>query len=159
MTDITSNIADLLYIYTYAIVCGALLPTPIEAPMFLYPNLSRIAVLCACSLGKGTGSYLVFKSGAMFRRTVIFDWLTGLPLFSIVWSWLSSISDRLIQSYGWIGFVVCQATPGLPMRSAVFAVSVMEVHAFRFAIGSAIGTCLRCLIVYYLITTSVDFLS
>src|SRR5207248_652251 len=64
---------DMGGIFVYSAACSIFLPFPSEAPMFLFPELSRITVLILCSLGKGSGAYIAFISG---------DWLSKSDFFA-----------------------------------------------------------------------------
>ena len=139
---------DIIYIFFYTAACAVLIPTPVEAPMFLFPQLSRITVLLASALGKGFGSYLIFITGDRFRKTKVFSSVIEFRLIKPVWEKLSNWSEKIIRKYGFLGFIICQGTPGLPMRSSIYSVSILGIDSFQFALGSAIGTVIRCTIVY-----------
>jgi uncharacterized membrane protein YdjX (TVP38/TMEM64 family) len=140
-------VLDSLYIFLYELVC-TIYPAPIEAPMFLFPNRSRITVLLAAAVGKGLGSYLMFISGGRFGQSRLFNYITELRYIRPAWKRIKEWTDNIMNSYGLMGFVVCQSVPGLPMRTAIYSVSILKINPWQYAIGSGIGTIVRCLIVY-----------
>jgi len=142
------SLLDIGYIFVYEAACAIFLPLPSEAPMFLFPNLSRVTVLVASALGKGSGSYLVFISGGWFRQSSLFDKALGLLRLRSFWVKLTAWSERFMKVYGFLGFLALESIPGMPMRSAIYSSSVLGINAVEFALGAAVGTVIRCLLVY-----------
>ena len=142
------SLLDIGYIFVYEAACAIFLPLPSEAPMFLFPDLSRVTVLAACALGKGFGSYLVFIFGDYFSQTTLFDKVIELLRLKNFWMGLMAWSERFMKSYGFIGFLILMSLPGMPMRSAIYSVSILGINGVQFALGSAVGTVIRSLLVY-----------
>ena len=144
----TQSLLDISYIFLYEAACAIFLPLPSEAPMFLFPNLSRVTVLIVCALGKGAGAYLVFITGDRFSQSGLFDKIIQVFRMKRLWIKLLAWSERFMRSYGFLGFLVLMSIPAMPMRSAIYSVSILEINAIQFALGSAFGTVIRCLLVY-----------
>lgn len=142
------SLLDIGYIFVYEAACAVFLPLPSEAPMFLFPNLSRVTVLVASALGKGSGSYLVFVSGGWFRQSLLFDKIIKLLRLRNLWVKLTAWSETFMKSYGFLGFLALVSIPGMPMRSAIYSASILGINAVQFALGSAVGTIIRSLLVY-----------
>lgn len=140
---------DVGYIFIYSAACAIFLPLPSEAPMFLFPELSRAAVLVACALGKGSGAYVVFISGDWLGKSDLFKWLTRLFRVERLWSKFLGWSQRFMKSYGFLGFLAMMSIPAMPMRSAIYSVSVLDINGVQFALGAAVGTVVRNSLVYF----------
>jgi membrane protein DedA with SNARE-associated domain len=138
----------LIVIYLYEAACAIFLPLPSEAPMFLFPELSRMTVLAACGLGKGCGAYLVFRSGDRIRQSRLFRRALRALSLEAVWMRLTDWAARVMRTYGFAGFLLVQSMPGMPMRSAVYSASLLGVTPAKFALGAAVGTIVRNLVVY-----------
>ena len=139
---------DIGYIFFYEAACAVFLPTPSEAPMFLFPDLSRTTVVLPCALGKGTGSYIVFLTGDRFRRSRFFARTLKLLRLDGLFSRLLAISENVMATYGYLGFLFVLSIPAMPMRSAIYSVSLLRIDALKFALGAAIGTIPRNLLVW-----------
>jgi membrane protein YqaA with SNARE-associated domain len=63
--EITNWFSSVTIIFVYSFGCAIFSPLPSEAPMFLFPELSRFTVLVSCALGKSSGAYLVLISGGL----------------------------------------------------------------------------------------------
>ena len=116
--------------------------------MFWFPAVSRPTVLIVCALGKGTGAYLVFLSGDRFRQTKFFNKVMESLHVQRVWDRLSNWMERIMQRYGFFGFVGLMSIPGMPMRSAIYSVSLLNINGPKFAIGVMVGTIVRNSLVY-----------
>jgi len=117
--------------------------------MFLFPELSRITVLVACALGKGSGAYVVFISGDWLGKSDFFKGLMRLLKVERLWSRFLGWSQRFMTSYGFLGFLAFMSIPGMPMRSAIYSVSVLDINGIQFALGAAVGTIVRNSLVYF----------
>src|SRR5438067_10479410 len=147
---------DLIYIYLYSAACAIYLPLPSEAPMFLFPGISRLLVLLACALGKGSGAYVVFALGHRFHaspasRAISNFALTVMKTLHLIrpWNWLSHKVEWLVIRYGIWGFLLTMAIPSAPMRSAIYAASLVKIDGFRLSIAVMIGTVVRNSLVYW----------
>jgi len=136
-------VLDILYIFFYEAACAIFLPLPSEAPMFMFPNLSRVTVLATCALGKTAGACMVFVSGGLLRRSKLIFTIIDVVGVKSIFQKLSVWSERLINSYGYLGFIFLMSTPGMPMRSAIYSVSVLKINVALFAGGVAVGTIIR----------------
>lgn len=143
-----SAVLDIVYIFVYEAACAIFLPLPSEAPMFLFPRLSRITVLIACALGKGFGSYIVFRSGGLLKESKAFLKFLAFIRLDSLWVRFFAWSEGVMKTYGLLGFLVFMSVPGMPMRSSIYSASMMKINAFQFSLGSAIGTIIRCSLVY-----------
>jgi uncharacterized membrane protein YdjX (TVP38/TMEM64 family) len=143
-----SPAVSLACIVLYTAACAVFLPLPSEAPMFLFPELSRVAVLLACAAGKGAGSAVVFASGRRLSRSAFFTAALGRLGIARIWARLVRWSGRIVATYGLPGFVVLQSVPGMPMRAPIYAVSLLGVAIAPFAIAVGVGTLLRNTLVY-----------
>lgn len=136
-----------LSILLYELVC-TVTPAPIEAPMFLFPELPRWAVLITIAIGKGCGTYLFFIIVHNLKRTRVLARIGEARSRVPIWNKLSRWSKGIVDSYGLLGFLLIQSIPGLPMRSAVYAASLLGINAIKFSVAAAIGAVVRCLIIY-----------
>jgi membrane protein DedA with SNARE-associated domain len=139
---------SVLLIALYEAGCAIFLPLPSEAPMFLFPELSRATVLAVCAVGKGCGAYIVLASGDRLRQSPLFHSMLRALAVERAWSRLSDWGDRFMRRYGFAGFLFVQSCPGLPMRSAIYSVSLLNITAVKFAVGVAIGGTVRNVLVY-----------
>lgn len=147
---------DLAYIYLYSAACAIYLPLPSEAPMFLFPGVPRVLVLLVCALGKGSGAYLVFAFGHRFRDSRTFQALSNASAALMkaihviqLWNWLSKRIESLVIRYGIWGFLLAMAIPSAPMRSAIYAASLVKIDGLRLTIAVMIGTIIRNSLVYW----------
>jgi len=143
------DFGDIVYILVYEAACAIFLPLPSEAPMFLFVNLSRATVLVACALGKACGAYVVFRSGDAVRQSAFFIRMIRAVEFERVWLSMTIWSKKFMHKYGFLGFLFLMSIPGMPMRSAIYSVSMLGINALQFSIGSAAGTVIRNLLVYW----------
>lgn len=137
----------LVSIFLYQLLC-TFLPSPIEAPMFMFPQLPRWSVLMTSAIGKGSGTYLFFILVDRLKQTRVLARIGETSNRTPIWNKLTQWSKGIVDSYGLLGFIVCQSIPGLPMRSAVYAVSLLRIKRIRFSVASAVGAVVRCMIVY-----------
>jgi membrane protein YqaA with SNARE-associated domain len=140
---------DLSYIFLYSAACAIFLPLPSEAPMFLFPNLSRVTVLVVCALGKGCGAYIIFLSGDWISQSGTLNRLVKMFGLERLWIRLLAWSNRIMKSYGLVGFLMLMSLPGMPMRSAIYSFSILRINGVVFALGVAIGTVVRNSLVYF----------
>jgi hypothetical protein len=143
-----SAVRTLIFIYLYEAACAIFLPLPSEAPMFLFPELSRATVVATCALGKGCGAYLVFRSGDRMRQSKLFRGTLHALSLEALWFRVTDWAARFMRTYGFAGFLFVQSMPGMPMRSAVYSASLLGVTPARFALGVGVGTIVRNLLVY-----------
>lgn len=140
---------DIIFIFLYSAACAIYLPLPSEAPMFLFPHLSRITVLLFCALGKGSGAYLVFVTGNRFRQTQFFNRVVELLRIKSFWERLSVWMENFMKAYGFPGFLTLMSVPGMPMRSAIYSISFLKISSLKFASSVAVGTVVRNSLVYW----------
>jgi len=145
---VSSAFRSIVFIFLYEAACAIFLPLPSEAPMFLFPDLSRVTVLAICAAGKGCGAYVVFRSGDRLRESRLFRAVLRALSLEAVWLRLVDWAARFMKSYGFVGFLFVQSTPGMPMRSAVYSASLLGVTPAKFAVGVGVGTIVRNLLVY-----------
>lgn len=116
--------------------------------MFWFPSVPRPTVLVFCALGKGAGAYLVFLSGDRFRQTKLFTKVMRLLRLEALWLALSDWMERVMQRFGFFGFIALMSIPAMPMRSAIYSVSLLKINGAKFAIGVMAGTIVRNSLVY-----------
>ena len=134
---------DLFYIFFYEAACAIFLPLPSEAPMFMFPNLSRVTVLATCAVGKTAGAWVVFIFGDRLRQSKIGATIVDVMRLRSSVEKLSHWSEKFVNSYGYLGFIFLMSTPGMPMRSTIYSVSVLKINVALFAGGVALGTIIR----------------
>ena len=142
------QLLDIIYIFFYSAACAIYLPLPSEAPMFLFPRLHRVTVLLICALGKGCGAALVFATGDRFRQTRFFNHVMDVLHAKAIWLKLSAWMEQIMKKWGFWGFVLLMAVPGMPMRSAIYSVSFVRINGAKFVGGVMIGTIVRNSLVY-----------
>lgn len=129
-------------------VLAVVLPLPIEAPMFLFPELHRVSVALLCGVGKGLGTYLVLRSRKLLQSSGAIEYIATSRPFGKIWRRLDGWALRFGSSYGFVGFVICQGTPGLPMRGPIYSAAILGMSPIQFAVGSGLGAVSRCAIVF-----------
>lgn len=136
-------------IFIYSAACAMYLPLPSEAPMFLYPNLSRLTVLLACAAGKGTGAYFVFISGSLIQQSRAYKKLLRFLRLESYWERFTHWVVQFLQSYGLFGFFIFMAVPAMPMRTPIYVASVLKVRRLPFVLIVMAGTIVRNTLVYW----------
>lgn len=138
----------------YEAACAIFLPLPSELPMFLFPRLSRVTVLAACAIGKAMGAWLVFTGS---RTVVQSRWASSVKRLikfpermsaSRIYRGGIAFSEAFIRRYGLIGFAILMAVPGMPMRTPIYAFSVLRINRISYTLTVAFGTVVRNLLVY-----------
>src|SRR4028119_2094470 len=94
---IFQRLTSILIVYAYSFACAIYSPLPSEAPMFLFPELSRFEVLLFSALGKATGAYIVFISGATVRQTKIFNKTLSFLRLQSLWLRFSKWTEKFMK--------------------------------------------------------------
>lgn len=136
-------------IFIYSAACAVYLPLPSEAPMFLYPDLSRLTVLLACAAGKGAGAYFVFISGSLIQQSRPYNKLLGFLHLKDYWERFTNWVAQFIRSYGLWGFFIFMSVPAMPMRTPIYVASVLKVRRLSFVLAVMAGTIVRNTLVYW----------
>jgi uncharacterized membrane protein YdjX (TVP38/TMEM64 family) len=144
------RIVDLFFILVYSAACSiAPVPTLAEAPMFLFPRLSRATVLLTCAMGKALGALVLFVLGGWITRFHFVGGITRLLFLEGLFSRVSNFVEAFMQAYGFWAFLVSMSVPFFPMRTAIYFASVLGVNVFKFAFAVAVGTIIRNSIVFW----------
>ena|ERR1051325_2900816 len=143
------SLLDFGTIFFYSAACAVYLPLPSEAPMFLFPEFSRLTVLLACAAGKGTGAYFVFITGSLLQQSKLYNKLLEILRLKAYWENFTNWILRIVQSYGLFGFFVFMSVPAMPMRTPIYAASVLKLRRLPFVLAVAVGTVVRNLLVYW----------
>ena len=139
------------YIFVYEIFCAIFLFTPSEAPILLskapvllYPRLSFLTIIIISALGKGFGAWIVCKWLDILEK--LFKHLHLHRFFSP-----KTRIKNYLASKGFIAYFLMQAIPFMPMRSSIYVYSFISRNGAKVAIGAAIGTIFRNLLMLLLI--------
>jgi uncharacterized membrane protein len=136
-------------IYIYSFTTAIYSPLPSEAPMFAFPELSRLEVLFWCALGKSSGAYTVFISGATIRESKLFNKILNFLRLTSLWSRFFEWMRSFMKTHGVWGFFLFMSIPFMPMRTAIYSVSLLEVNRLSLILAVAVGTVIRNSIVYW----------
>ncbi|MCR9140187.1 MAG: hypothetical protein NXI27_29660 [Alphaproteobacteria bacterium] len=143
-----------LLVSAYTALCGYFLPTPSELPLALVEPLGWGLVLLSSSIGKGLGAVALMSTSRLYFK--VNDYSPGDFSSFVDGSVLSSIvsSQNADRAY-----FVCQSIPFLPMRSATVAYAAISDSGLRsylvVAAGSAVGTVVRMLLMWLIISMGV----
>lgn len=139
-------------VFIYAFTTAIYSPLPSEAPMFAFSELSRLEVLLLCALGKSAGAFIVFVSGTTLREAKWFNTILNFFHLRSLWIKFFEWADNFMKTYGVWGFLFFMSVPFMPMRTAIYSVSMMKVNRVSLILAVAIGTIIRNSIVYWGIT-------
>ena len=151
--EIISQVLFRGLIFVYSFSTAIYSPLPSEAPMFVFSEISRLEVLFWCAAGKSFGAYLVFIFGWRLRESDLFVYLLRKVKLQVYWIQFSHWSTELMNSYGIAGFFLLMSTPCMPMRTAIYSVSLTETSRSSLVLAVALGTIVRNSIVYWGIKT------
>ncbi len=157
----------LLYIFVYEIACAIFWPTPSEVPLLLYPKFPLFTIIIVSAIGKSFGAYLFFKWWPIINKLIqpVIQYIQRLITTIIQRLHLNHIIDPIknyikkrnnkikhfIETKGFIAYFLMQAIPFMPMRSSIYVYSFISRNGAKVAIGAAIGTIFRNLLMLLLI--------
>lgn len=148
---------EILAIVLYEFVCGTVAGIT-ELPMFLFPNLSRTAVVLSCCIGKGLGAYSILLFGTRIQSFSLWNRVRGYGARLLKRAGVLNVAERVntrlesfVKRNGFPAYLLLMSVPFAPMRSTTYAAALLGAPPLMYAIGAAIGTAVRNLIVYYLI--------
>jgi len=129
------------YLFIYATACAIFLPTPSEAPIFLYPKFPMTFILIISALGKGIGACIVCEWWELLDTLLIRFKLRRL-------TFRKDRLERYIQKWGFWAYFFTQAVPFMPMRTAIYVYSYLGRNTSLVGLGAGIGTVIRMLFMY-----------
>ncbi|HRI04778.1 MAG TPA: hypothetical protein PLL77_13640 [Pyrinomonadaceae bacterium] len=147
-------------IFLYSLATAIFSPLPSEAPMFVFPELTRPEVLIWCAAGKSTGAYVVFLSGKGLKHTKFFYLVSKIRIILlkrvvnlVLLRKLRIVIVRavrfLLNRYGIWAFLGFMSIPLMPMRSAIYASAVTNMKHLNLILAVAVGTIIRNSLVFY----------
>lgn len=144
------RLIDLSFIFLYSVAC-AIIPLPLlaEAPMFLFPRLSRASVLITCAIGKGSGALVVLLLGGLVAPVYLGSKIVSLPLLEGIGSSIFTAVSSFMRTYGFWAFLLSMSVPFFPMRTAIYSASLLGVNPLKFALAVAFGTIIRTSLVFW----------
>lgn len=148
-SPILSRLISVSIVYIYSFCSAIYSPLPSEAPMFLFPDLTRIEVLIFCALGKSSGAYIVFLSGSKIQQAETFLKFISFLRLQSFWLRFSTWVNEFMKTYGIWGFLFFMSVPFMPMRSAIYSVSITKTNHLYLVLAVAVGTVIRNSIVYW----------
>lgn len=140
----TSSWLLTFYIFIYNVACAIFWPTPSEVPLLLYQKLPLPVIILVSGIGKGFGAYLVCKTWDTLDKI-----LKKLHFNLLFWS--KSRVEHYIRKKGFVAYLLMQSIPFMPMRSSIYIFSYISQNSKQVAIGAAIGTIFRNLLMLSLV--------
>jgi hypothetical protein len=148
LMDINRDVAlwvALPSIAVFEALCAIIVPIPSELPLLLYPRISLVIILLTSAIGKGIGAYIV-----CMWFTKIEELANKFQISRFFWT-----MDRIegfIRKKGFIGYLMMQSIPFAPMRSSIYAYSVIHRDPKTVMKGAFFGTIIRNLLMFLLLT-------
>lgn len=156
----------LIVVFVYSFLIAVALPLPnavvLAVPLNLgLPEEGRLAVVILVSgLGKATGSVVVFYFANRAQRLFVIQeqsvgearlqrsgsvrrqlWRVRLTMSR----WAERRVVELIRQYGYVGFAISLAFPGIPDTLSIYAFAVLERNYLKFGLAAFVGSVGRLL--------------
>lgn len=153
----------LLYIFIYEVLCAIFLSTFSEAPLLLVkapllyvPKFHLFTILIVSALGKGFGAWIVCRWWNIINKFIkMFHFSRFFPPNTWIGNRFIRLKNRIediLNKWGFRAYLVMQSIPFFgPMRSSIYLYSSISRNGAKVAIGAAIGSVLRNLLMLVLI--------
>lgn len=137
---------DYLEVFLYAFFEAVVVPVPVEVVLgFPLPELS---IILTATLGLTLGSFISYFIGSDIIRKVIL-WLGSyVPGFKELNENLENKYHGLFMEYGYLGFFIVIAIPGMPDTAAMYIFSMFEPKLKYFVSLVALGSIVRLTVAY-----------
>lgn len=142
----------LLVVFVYSFLVAVVLPLPGEVVLFGLPlglGLSFEAelalVVLVSATGKALGSVVALELEGRASRSTPIDRLRALsPVDPLAWT--EARTAELARRYGYYGLALALSVPGFPDTALIYAFTVLEKDAAKFAAATFVGTVVRLLV-------------